>query len=373
MVKNRNGSRGVTDGENKQLVSWRPFPERPLGMFVESVIQHLKDTAQPETMEALYRNPIPKDVEFYIIKKDIVLDGRKRPEGDNAPCPMCTPNKFLTGALIHIPSLQCVAVIGHCCADKEAMANAEREYKHRNRRDYEETYLLQSLPLVDARMAVLLSLQPAAAEAQRLYRKFKHNLPMVHSLLRSTKHQFRGNLMLSEIIRGGEDEEESDYFGPAGFRGRGTSEIETREHDFGILNGSLAVINEFHPVKDLETVIRQLESIESRPDEEAAINFICEMSERQRHAAVAIMEGIDKGVDKFAGRLKEFAQFFTRENAEVMNAFGTSPLNSLHFTVTFEILHKRPCLRIKHGSKLCKLDVGPQFAALDYEWPVKAL
>jgi hypothetical protein len=360
----------MKNGEERPQLPWRPFPDRPLGMFVEIVLQHLKDTAQPESMESLYRNPIPKDIEFNIIKKDIVLDGRKRPEGDNAPCPMCTPNRFLTGALIHVPKLQCVAMIGRCCADKKALADAEREYRQRTLRDYEETYLLQCLPFVRARMTVLQSLGSAATEGLRLYRKFRRDMPRIHSQLRHAKREYSGHLRLSEVIRGGEDkQEEIQYVGPAGFRGRGRLEIETREHDFGIMSGAVAVISDYNPVKELEMLIRQLESVDALPTEDAALDFIVAIDERQRHAGVAIMEGVDVGVIKFSNRLRDFLQFFTRENAAVLNAFGTSPHNNQSFSVEFELIHNRPCLRFKQRGKPCKLEIGPQFGVLDFSWP----
>jgi hypothetical protein len=366
----RKGSRGVNSKQTKPTLPWRPFREWPPGPFVESVLQHLKDTAQPETMPSLFRNQISKNEEFRIIRKDITLDGTKRPEGDNAPCPMCTPNKFLTCSLVYLPNIQACAVIGHCCADKQNAADAERDYKRRTTERHEEDYLLGCLPLVEARMTILTSLKPAAAEALRLYRRFRKDLPQVQALLRHTKHQYRGNLILSEIIRGGEDDEkENDYFGPAGFRGRGTTDIETREHNYGLMSGTLAVIQDYNPVKELEWLTRQLASVHALPTEDAALEFICAIDDRQRHAGVVIMEGVDEGIIKFTNRVREFLQFITRENAQVLNAFGTSDHNSVYFTAEYETLHKRPSLRIKQGSKTCKLEVGPQFSALEFTWP----
>ncbi len=125
---------------------------------------------------------------------------------------------------------------------------------------------------------------------------------------------------------------------------------ESREHDLGKLHGDLAVINDYHPVKELEWVTPQLESIDGLPSEEVAMNFICEMTE-------------------FTARVREFLSFFTRENIEVVHAFGTHRLNQLYFTATFDLIQKRPSVRIKHHSKITKLDVGPGFGALEYTWP----
>src|SRR5665647_253900 len=89
--------RQTSDTITSKVPVYRPFYERPLGIFVDQVIQELKDHAQPEKIESLYRGAIRKDVEFFIIRP-ITIDGKKRPNGDNAPCPMCTPNRFLSGA-----------------------------------------------------------------------------------------------------------------------------------------------------------------------------------------------------------------------------------------------------------------------------------
>jgi hypothetical protein len=95
----------VSVSQSSDLLPWRPCKDRPTSFFIEEVLQHLKKTAQPETMPGLYRNPIPKDANFYTIRK-ITLDRRKRPDGDRAPCPMCTPNKFLEGSFVWLTGLR---------------------------------------------------------------------------------------------------------------------------------------------------------------------------------------------------------------------------------------------------------------------------
>jgi hypothetical protein len=347
---------------------YRSFADRPLDIFVDQVIQELKDHAQPEKIEALYRSAIPKDVEFFIIRP-ITLDGKKRPEGDNAPCPMCTPNRFLSGALIYIPSMQCCAIIGHCCADKDAQAKADREYKIRHQRDHEENYLLRCLPLVAARMDVLENLKGSATEAQRIFRRFRKGVPRIHEQLRRTKHQFHGHLRLSEIIRGGEDDERTDYVGPAGFRGRGSTDIETREIDFGLLSGTIAVNADYNPVKELETITRQLASIDPLPTEEAALNFICEITIEQRRAAVAILEGVDWGVERFVDRLRGFEQFFTADNASILKTFGDSPHNAQGFGVVFEWRNGQSLLTFWQAGTKCALQYGNSAALANFKWP----
>lgn len=371
--RNTNALRAKKTASEIPDLPWKTVIDWPSQEFIDDVLRHLKDTAQPETLPTLYRNKLAKNTEFRIVKKDIVLDGKKRPNGDDAPCPMCTPNKFLTCSLVYLPSLKCCAVIGHCCADKETAANAEREYKLRTTRDYQENYLLTCLPLVADRMKILESLRPSANEALRLYRKFKNNLPQIHSLLRSTKHQYRGHLILSQIISSSRDDDENDaendYVGPAGIKGRGSREIQTREHNYGLLSGAIAVHSDFHPVKELEWIQRRLASVETMPTEEAALEFICSINEKQRNAAVVIMESVDVGVRRYVARVKEFLSFFTLDNARVLNAFGSSEYSPIGFSTSFETLHGRPSLRFKQGRIMCRLDIGPQFAALEFVWP----
>jgi hypothetical protein len=97
-------------------------------------------------------------------------------------------------------------------------------------------YLLAALPLITPKLTVLDSLKPVALEAVRTYRKIRNTLPLVHDQLRKIKQHYGGQLTLTEIIRD-ESKENEDYFGPAGFKGRGKDGVETRDHTFGTFTG----------------------------------------------------------------------------------------------------------------------------------------
>lgn len=347
----------------RKLKSW------PLEDFVETVLVHLRDTAQPETCDLLYRNPIPKDVDFLIVRKNLTLDGMKRPLGDNAPCPMCQPNKFLTCSLVYIPKMECCAVIGHCCAGKEGKARAEQEYRWRTRRDDEENYLLACLSIIPERLQRLESYKPAALEAARVYRRFRREVPDLHRHLRYMKDNHGGELILSEILRSGDDKKKDDYFGPRGFRSG--NDTETREHRFGMMSGLLALNKDYNPVKELDNLIRQISSIDTVTDEAEVIDLICRVTDAQRHAAVAILRNVDAGVKKFTDRLEAFLQFFTRSNAEKLNAYGTSEHNSVYFTAQFETIHARPKMTLKFKGHPCVLQPSPCCYTIDTAWPQK--
>jgi hypothetical protein len=197
---------------------WRQFKDRPIQIWIDETVQRIKETAAPEEIESLYRNQIPKYAKFRTLKHLVTIDGKKRPKGDNCPCPMCTPNRFLTGSLVWFPDLQCCAFIGNCCANDDVLAEAEKERKWRNKRDTEESYLLAALPMVGPKLTVLNTLKPIALEAVRAYRKIRTGVPLVHDQLRKVKQEYGGQLTLAQIIRD-EQNENDDYFGPSRLQG----------------------------------------------------------------------------------------------------------------------------------------------------------
>lgn len=371
MVEGKNAD---ASGEKRrfdaEILPWRQFKDWPSEIFIREVLDWIYQSGYPERHEALFRNKIQKDATFYILRPDVTIDGKKR-LGDSAPCPMCTSNRFLTGSLVYLPSMQCVAFIGHCCADKKTRADAAREFRLRSRQKHEEDYLLDNLLLIPARLAALEVIRPAAIEARRLYRQFRRDASRVQFQLRQIRRNYGGRLILSEIIRGGEDAVGTDYVGPAGIKGHGATNIETREHDYGLLAGDLITVKNFDPVKELDTLIRQLSSIDSVDDDEQVLDFIVSITPKQRGAAVAIMETVDDNVEKLLARLRNLLSFFTRENAEQLSAYGTSPHNSLPFTAKFGPMHGRPCMVIEQGKEKCVMHVGNDCQDFSFRWPAK--
>src|ERR1700730_1326666 len=353
---------------DKPQLPWRPFKDRPAGIWIDATAQRIKETAEPERIESLFRNQIPKDAKFRTLKHLITIDGKKRPKGDNAPCPMCPPNRFLTGSLVWFPDLQFCAFIGNCCANDDVLAEAEKERKWRERRDDEESYLLAALPLVGPKLTLLESLKPVALEAVRSYRKIRTGVPLVHDQLRKIKQQYGGQLTLTQIIRD-EANQNDDYFGPAGFKGRGKDAVETRDHTFGSFTGHIAVIKDYDPLKELETMHRKLLAIAAHGSEDEALNSIVKMTENERHIAVVILKDVDETINKFRARLMDLASFYTRENAANFNAFFTSELNNIYYKVEFDNIRGQPRLTFKRGSSTYELHRGSWANKLDFSWP----
>ncbi|MCS3451536.1 MULTISPECIES: hypothetical protein [Bradyrhizobium] len=367
MTKGGRKSRGVKGSEVKTL-PWRTFKDRPSGVWIDETVARIKETAQPELIESLYRNQIPKDARFRVLRHLITIDGTKRPEADHCPCPMCTPNRFLTGSLVWFPDLQFCAFIGNCCANDDVQAEAEKERKWREKRDSEEDYLLAMLPLVAPKVTVLDSLKPIALEAVRAYRKIRNTLPQVHETLRRMKQHHGGELTLTEIIRD-ESEENDDYYGPAGFKGRGKDGVETRDVTFGTFSGHIAVHKDYNPPKELETIHRKLMSVAANAYDQDALDFICGMTEAQRHAAVVILRDVEESIVKFKARLLDLTYFYTRQNADRLGQFFTHELNSIYYKVEYTTVRGQPTLRFKKGASHYDLIRGSWAEKLEFDWP----
>jgi hypothetical protein len=368
MTRGGRKSRGVNSSSSKPELPWRPFKDRPTGIWIDETVQRIKQTAVPEDIESLFRNQIPKDAKFRTLKHLITIDGKKRPKGDHAPCPMCTPNRFLTGSLVWFYDLQFCAFIGNCCANDDVLAEAEKERKWRERRDDEESYLLAALPLVGPKLKVLESLKSVALEATRSYRKIRTGVPLVHDQLRKIKQEYGGQLTLTQVIRD-EANENDDYFGPAGMKGRGKDAVETRDHTFGSFTGHIAVIKDYNPIKELETMNRKLLAIAAHGSEAEALNFIVKMTERERHVAVIILRDVEESIQKFRTRLKDLASFYSRENAENFNTFFTSEHNNIYYKVAFTTIRGQPRLTFKRGGSTHELQRGSWADKLDFSWP----
>jgi hypothetical protein len=133
------GAESGAGGVVADLIQFRRFRERPNLIFVNQIRDLIQQTGLPEDIPELYRGQISRDEKFYRLA-DVHIEKGKRPNGDNAPCPRCTPNKFLSGVLAYLPRLEAVACIGHCCAGAEAQAEADRDYKQRANQLSEEGY-----------------------------------------------------------------------------------------------------------------------------------------------------------------------------------------------------------------------------------------
>ena len=312
---------------------FRQFTTEPTKLFVDQVAEHIKQTGQPETCDGLFRGQLDQDTRYRILRK-INIDRRKRPEGDRATCPMCTPNRFLEGAIVYCHEIGVVAVIGHCCATHAD--EAQRDFRKAELKWSQETYLMAALPQLRGKQQALAKLRGAADAALALYRKFRLGAPRLHQHLRDVAVR-GGRLVLYEVLRTADEDQgdRRDYTGPAGFRGKGSSETETRDHTFGVIGGVTATLSNYNPVKELADAIRFADSMVFTGDEGAAIDFVAQLDDdpARRGAAVAICQGTDHRYKKFSSRLVDFLAFWDADNVERLNQYGQSEWNPHPFQV----------------------------------------
>lgn len=300
-----------------ERMAHRTFKERPTPLFEAAVRDFVRKTGRPEDHPDLCYDDIAKN-EPFIKLCPIDVDAKQRPEGDRVDCPMCTPNKFLSGFLCWFFEKQFCAVIGHCCADSETGAEADRRYRAETKKRHEEDYLLLALPLVLPKLHAIGLMKPSAVEALRLYRLLRKS-KAIHVTLRDIARD-NGRLRLQQRL---EDIKTAD--GPAGYR-RGNPQF--REIDFGPLHGLIATLVEYNPVKELEWIERTLASLSlERGDEQEAMNFICRLDDKLRHVSYHLLMGVDDKFEKFRERLADFVSFFGSENLHRLRQWGGHEVN----------------------------------------------
>ena len=114
----------------------------------------------------------------------------------------------------------------------------EKDFKKRKQFDFEQTYLLECLPLLATKAELLKLWRTPSGEALRLLRQFRNKGAVIHRHLREhIEVNRRGQLVVVEVVHTGEQDGASDCVGPDGFNRAGRSNVDAREHDFGLIGG----------------------------------------------------------------------------------------------------------------------------------------
>lgn len=346
------------------LPEYRIFKTMPLPSFAEQVRAHIREHGQPELIGDLRHDPIHKD-EYFEILAEIDIDQRRRPEGDLAPCPMCQPNKFLRGRLCWFPALQCCAIIGHCCANKQHSAEAEQRFKEASLLKWQEDYFLAALPLVPEKIRVLGMLRTKAEEAERLHRKFRKDAARLMMLLRDEVKGGGRLTVLFEIKR-----EASEGSGPQGFRG---SNRVFDTHDHGVLNGLMAIRARYTPTVEIDAMLTELRVWNVGSDEDRILDAIVSMDQRQRNRGYAVLTNIDhKKFPDFRRKIEDFEAFFESENLARLDTWGRDTRNSNRVEVVERLLSAGRQVEIRGASSLTRLVISDALHLSVPEWPAVA-
>lgn len=301
--------------------NFRHFPERPSQVFIDSVKTHLAQTGQPETFAGLYHAKLPKD-EPFIILAPIEINLSARPDGTLAPCPMChQTNKFKDGRLVYLHQQGAVAVIGNECASQDTNREANREYQLRETKRMEEDYLIRVVPRLSQRFVEVGSVMSTCAEADDFLRAFRRDgEPFFEAL--SKARASGGQLVVTEEIKSSGD-------GPSGLRASG-SNIQTRDHMVGILRGQVAVNPSFDPKGTLDGILSTLNNSRCK-DEEASIDYITSLSDKERAATVRALKKAERDFTALLDRLSELKFFFGDRNLQTVNAWAGHTYSAFTF------------------------------------------
>jgi len=324
------------------------FRDRPGRSLEEEFRAHVRETFRPETFPGLHPGPIPKDTPFFKLAP-VDIDKGKRAPGDYVPCPMCQPNKFLSGFLVWFPSLQAIAVIGHCCADKEVLAAADREYKERIAREQQEDFLLAELPLVPSRLAVIQQARPGAEHALHLHRLFKKNGAPFFRMLQEV-NRAGGYLRLAY-----EAEVRTAGVGPSGYRGGDNPSVTFRE--FGRLDGSTALLSTYNPLQELDQAYRWLAHYTGKATEEEALEYIVGLSPQDRKMAAGHIASATAAFARYQQRLADFGSFFSPANLDRVAAWASAPEQRDQFEVEHGGTAEQMVLTMRSGLGFLRLTV----------------
>ncbi len=336
---------------------YKDFP----GYERSAFINFLKAGQQPDDFPGLDFGPILKTLPFRKIA-DFEIPREKRIDRGMIPCAMCGHReKFLEGSLVWIESRQSIALIGHCCADKENQRRAEEEYLERMERTRAEDFLLTSLPLTKTALAAIDQALAAAVEAERVKATFSRKFPAAVQALKAVNKS--GGLL-------GHTEKIKDQFDEVGPRGLG--HLNTRTVTVGYLFGAGALSSEFHPAKDLRVARTRVEALLCDESPEAALELItssyANSADLKRAAKLLLAAG--KEYKHSLRLLQEFRSFFADHNFETINAWAGHPLSDHRFS--FEYRRYANGIRIsgKEGDFFETLHLDGSALGSPPEWPL---
>ena len=250
------------------------------------------------------------------------IDPLKRSDSQLAYCPMCLQkNKYKNGDLAWFPKLQCIAAIGHECADKENRLRANEVHRLNKRENYCEEYLIENLPKVHAVIDRIKTTLEFAKFAQTIFRKMRTDCALAKAAIRENTDAFGRLSILVEI------ETQQRGIGPIGLSRGFASEVE--RYDFGKLKGDeIALKSDYSPVKEFDRLIAQFESVNLAKDAESALQLVAAMSTYQdKDKHTKLLTNLFRQLSKQDEKLKSFSMFFRPNNLKKLTEWSSHPLS----------------------------------------------
>ena len=344
--RERDSTQEVTRGDtDARLPPPNSFTIHPPQWVIDAFIEHVRETGEPETFPSITTTTPPKNSPVRFIKRLPIIDRKKRRDGQEAPCAICSPTspKFIkNGVLAWYPEEGAIRAIGPECGDTlfggNHYAQAFADLKKREHEDWLVDFLTLNLTKLVSILAALNALEEAAIEALRLYKQLHQRVPRILKKLREIKRQ-GGHLIVTIVQerRGRADDNDVRAIGPRGITTR-DSEYDAYDERFGQLPETTALLTHFDPVAELNECRDALLELPRPEDEEAAFNWVCNESPdpaRLEETVRKLRKGAH-GYLQIASRLDSFMAFFDPSLFDALDRWGSHPENDFQLSASAE-------------------------------------
>lgn len=288
-------SLAINSPESGPALACRPlFKSIPSGVVVDAFIRHVEATGAPETFDRISTTKPPDEGLLRVLTR-FRATRAKRPRGDLAPCPICSPwdPQFLVGVLVWCEATSAIYAIGLECSTKlwrEGRLDQEiAAYDLRASKRELEDKLLAILPLVPASRRWVAAHLDIAIAADRLSRGFRRRAPRVYSTVKQAFSR-GGELPIRQLVN------------------------EAPPPDAITLVGATFVKAEFNAERRLARIDELLLSLDSGDDPLECIETISGMPEEQLLKALKFLREADKENRRVFAHLEGCALFLSTEN-----------------------------------------------------------
>lgn len=320
---------------------------QPAPTDIERFKQHVKQTGCPETYPLISTSQ-PISLSDAIILSEFQIDRKKRPNLDEAPCPVCSPSspKFLAGFLVWFPSEMCIRAIGRECGRKLSYNwdATIRRYKLEQKELQREQFLEAELWKVPAIISKLEQELIRAKNHKVIWKEMRSRAPNVVQHLRSS--MARGYLTIAR--------KRSGKSGTATVTSLGASQYY--ELKIGSVSGQAAVSSQFNLEPKITMTINQLKSISQGDDRENTFLTMCDMASREKIASERVIKQAKLALSRLKAKNNDFEAFFDKENLDTINQWSMDENSPFKF-----------CLSIVNKGKALAIEI------IDGPWEVVSL
>lgn len=297
---------------------------KPTPNDVAEFKEHVRLTGQPEIFRWITTTKA-FDLSDAEILAEFQINRKKRPEMDEAPCPICSPNapKYLAGYLVWFPHEYVVRAIGKECGRRinehwEKEVHAHRLREQEKRRDEFIESELKNVP----ELIFLMNRELERSLAQKeVWNKFKKSCPAIVSHLRQC--MAHGVLTVSRKRTEISGTSMTSQSGPSNYF----------EEKLGSVAGQSAVKSEFKHDKILKEQLENLKAINHGSDKELTFLALCDMDTRSKKAVEKVIKDARKNLKKYQGIGDDFDLFFERGNIDLITKWANDQSSSFQFTL----------------------------------------